>query len=72
MNASQAIAGDDYAAFPAIAAALNAIEQAASREQLSAARDGLRKAELQRDIALGFTDLWDDWERDQARKFNLI
>lgn len=71
MNASQIVASDDYASFPAIAAALDAIEQADSREALAMARNALRKAELQRDIAMGFTDLWSQWERDQAMALGL-
>ena len=72
MKASQIIETDDYASFPAIAEAMGAIERADSREALGAARDALRKAELQRDIALGFTDLWGDYERELAAAFSLI
>lgn len=72
MKASQIIATDDYGSFPAIAEAMAAIERAHSREALGAARDALRKAELQRDITLGFTDLWEDYERELAAAFGLI
>lgn len=72
MKPSQIVATDDYADFPAIAAAMAAIENAVNPEQLSAARDALRKAELERDIAKGFTDLWEPWEREHARKLGLI
>jgi len=62
----------DYASHPAVSAALKAIETAVSPESLSAARDMLRKAELQRDIDMGFTDLWNQWEREQAIKLGLL
>ena len=72
MSAAQAIANDDWATFPAIAAAIDAMERATSRAEYSAAQDELRKAELQRAIALGLTDLWDDWEIEQAQALGLL
>ena len=39
---------------------------------LSCARGTLGRAELQRDIALGFTDLWTESERDRASMLGLI
>jgi len=72
MNAAAIIASDSWAEFPAIAAALAAIEQSDSAAAKSAARDALRKAELQRDIALGFTDLWSTAEREAAAALGLI
>ena len=72
MNPSQIIARDDWAQFPAIAAALNAIERATNPTQLSAARDALRKAELRHDVAQGLTDLWNDWEREAALAMGLV
>lgn len=72
LTPSQAIATDDYAAFPAVAAALDQIEKARDSAQLSTARDALRKAELQRDIARGFCDLWSQFERDQAQALGLL
>ncbi len=61
-----------YSDHPAIAAAFKAIDAAATKEADGAARDQLRKAELQRDIDLGFTDLWTDWESEKARELGLI
>lgn len=72
MRPSEIVRTDDYANFPAIAAALEAIEQATCQQELSAARDALRKAELQRDIAIGLTDMWSDWERQKAEQLGLI
>ncbi|WP_417615260.1 hypothetical protein [Parasphingorhabdus sp.] len=62
----------DYASYPAVAKALDALEKADSLESKNAARDMLRKAELQRDIDRGFTDLWDQWERQHAIELGLI
>jgi uncharacterized metal-binding protein len=39
---------------------------------LGCARSMLRRAELQRDIALGFTDLWTQAERESAAMLGLI
>lgn len=72
MTYNKAVANDDYADFPAVAAALDAISSAGNAQELSAARDQLRKAELQRDIALGFTGLWGQWERDQSATMGLL
>jgi hypothetical protein len=72
MSPAKIIALDDWAEFPAIAAALDAMESATNAQEKSAAIDQLRKAELERDIALGLTDLWDDWNREQAVKLGLI
>lgn len=69
---SQIVANDDWAAFPAIAAALAALDSATDAAARDAAREALRRAELERDIALGFTDMWGDWERGQAAAFGLI
>lgn len=72
MKISTVMATDDYAEFPAIAAALLAIEQAGDAGAASTARDALRRAELERDIALGFTDLWGQWEHEQAAAMGLL
>lgn len=72
MTPAKAIALDDWADFPAIAAALDARESATNAQERDAAIDQLRKAELQRDIALNLTDMWGDWEREQAAKLGLI
>lgn len=72
MTPAKAIALDDWAEFPAIAAALDAMESATSAQEKSAAIDQLRKAELQRDIALNLTDMWGNWEHEQAAKLGLL
>lgn len=61
-----------YSSHPAIAAAFVAINSATSQAELSAARDQLRKAELQRDIDLNFTEMWTAGERESAVKFGLV
>lgn len=72
MKPSKIIALDDWADFPAIAAALDAMESATNAQERDAAQDQLRKAELQRDIALNLTDMWGDWEHEQAAKLGLL
>jgi hypothetical protein len=72
MNAWHVVSNDDWAQSPAISAALDAIERADSPANLSAARDQLRKAELERDISLNLQDLWGDYEWSAARAFGLI
>lgn len=72
MTAAQAIASDDWADYPAIAAALDQLEQATNPQERSNAQDALRRAELERDLAMGFDDMWGDWEREQAHKLGLI
>ena len=72
MTPSQAIACDDWAEFPAIAAALDLLDNAKSAQERSDAQDALFRAELERDVAIGLTDLWNDWQREQAIKLGLI
>lgn len=66
------IIANDWADFPAIAAALDLIESATNAAEKLAGQEALRKAELQRDIALGLTDMWNDWEREAARAMGLV
>lgn len=68
----QALQDIEYSAFPAIAVALDDIRRATNAVALRAARDALRRAELERDIALGFTDMWTQWEREHAFALGLI
>lgn len=72
INPSQIVASDDYSSFPAIAAALAALDSATDAAARDDAREALLRAELQRDIALGFTDLWSEGERERAAAFGLI
>jgi len=72
LSPSQIVASDDYASFPAIAAALADLDKATNPAERDAARDALRRGELERDIALGFTDLWSAAERERAHALGLI
>lgn len=77
-NPSALIAQDtqERESYPPLAAAYALLDQASNASEVSAARDAIYKAELQRDIEQGFTDLWDEfgesrkWE--QARAFGLL
>jgi hypothetical protein len=72
MTAAQAIASDDWADYPAIAAALDQLDKATNPQERGAAQDALRRAELERALALGFDDMWSDWEREEAHNLGLI
>lgn len=60
-----------WASFPAIREALDAMESAKDKAAYSSAQDKLFVAQLRYDYHCGIHDMWNEYEQEQAAKHGI-